>query len=127
MRKLLQYFKELLTDKCAHNGAKTKNCKYCPDCGKKVEFKWVTVKCDFCGHYRKPVTDWQNKLKPEKKYCFYCGSDNWSYQNYYESNIPDRMKTIAVKKIAPDKEYKFGSLTCKTKVWISKPTYDRKV
>ena len=121
MRGIIQSFRNLLTGKCNHSAAITENCKYCPDCGKKVEFKWAIVKCDSCGHYRQPVLGWKNKLKPEKKYCFYCGASKWSIQNYYEANIPDRMKAIAIKKVILDKEYNFGELTAKTKIWISKP------
>ena len=120
-KKLQKYFKNLLNIKCTHSSAKMKNCKYCPDCGKKIVHKWIVIKCRLCGHYRKPLIDLFEKIKPVKKYCFHCGSDKWGYQYYYESFIPDRMKLISVKKIQTEKEYnnKFGALTENTKIWIS--------
>ena len=121
MNKLFKYIKNILRLKCSHSGALTRNYKYCPDCGKKVAYKWVVIKCKACGHYRKPLVDWLGKIKPMKKYCFHCGSDGWDVHNYYEKTIPDSMKPIAVKQLDPRKQYRFGELTQKTKIWISLP------
>lgn len=112
----------ILDKKCSHSSAAAKNCKYCPDCGKKIMHKWVVIKCRLCGHYRKPVLDIFERIKPAKKYCFNCGADKWNYQYYYESTIPDRMKAISIKKIQTEEEYKnrFKSRDSQTRIWISR-------
>ncbi len=124
--KIQKFYKKLFYRECKHTAAHIGNCRYCPDCGKHIEAKWVTIKCDGCGHYRKPIIDKSGKTKAANKYCFYCGSIKFSLQNYYETNIPDRMKAISLKKIEAIKDYSFGSLTEKTKIWISKPDYAKK-
>lgn len=111
--------KDLLGVKCSHRRAMFENCKYCPDCGKKIMFKWALIRCQFCGHYRKAVFDVFGRVKPKAKYCFYCGSDKWRSQTYYKDNIPDSLKALSVMKIEAE-TLKFGDLTGRTKIWISK-------
>lgn len=113
----------ILEKNCKHNSAMMRNCKYCPDCGKKIIHKWVTIKCRVCGHYRKPAFALLGKIKPVKKYCFNCGSEKWDYQYYYESTIPDRMKTISLKQIQTVEEFnnRFKTQEENTKVWVDTP------
>ncbi len=116
---LLNYIKNIFTSKCCHEEAKSKNCKYCPDCGKRVVRKWAIIKCKSCGHYRKPQIDIYETVKPEKKYCFFCGSEKWVAHNYYDTNIPDSLKSISLVKVNDFEKQDFGSLTGKTKIWIN--------
>ncbi|OGI01533.1 MAG: hypothetical protein A2Y25_03445 [Candidatus Melainabacteria bacterium GWF2_37_15] len=107
---------------CDHSSAKAKNCNYCPDCGKKIVHKWVTIKCRECGHYRKPTLDIFGRIKPVKRFCFNCGSDKWNYQYYMESTIPDKMKVISIQKIQTEEEHnsRFKNINRQTKVWVSR-------
>lgn len=123
MDKLKAYFKKIFLPECTHKSAKRKNCSYCPDCGKKVACKWIVIECKGCAHFRKPSIDRLGNIKPLKKYCFHCGSDKWGVQNYYESIIPDSLKTIAFKHVETQNPPQFGSLTGKTKVWVSYPGF----
>lgn len=113
----------ILNKKCNHSSAIARNCKYCPDCGKKIVHKWVTIQCNLCGHYRKPETSLLGRIKPVKKYCFNCGATDWSYQYYYESTIPDKMKEISLKQAHTQQEHdnRFLSSDRKTRIWISRP------
>lgn len=124
MEKFLEYLKSIFRLKCSHNTAGNKNCKYCPDCGKKVVCRWIVIKCKSCGHYRTPLIDRAANIKPAKKYCFFCGSDKWTNHNYYEATIPDSLKSISARHIEAEEEHKFGSLTAKTKIWVSFPGND---
>jgi hypothetical protein len=119
MKSYLKRIKDLLGVKCTHRKAMFENCKYCPDCGKKVVTKWALIRCEFCGHYRKAMLDVFGGVKPKAKYCFYCGSDRWRAQNYYRENIPDSLKALSVIKVETE-ALKFGSLTERTRVWISR-------
>ncbi|HSA06822.1 MAG TPA: hypothetical protein P5556_06560 [Candidatus Gastranaerophilales bacterium] len=120
MNKLLENFKNIFKINCNHFSARAKDCKFCPDCGKKIVSRWILIKCQACGHYRKPVIDSFGKIKPLKKYCFYCGYTRWKPENYYEPTIPDSLKSIAIKKIETEKKQNlnFGNLTKKSKIWI---------
>lgn len=122
MKKFWVFLKSLFKINCTHSSANKEICKYCPDCGKKIAHKWVVVRCRLCGHYRKPLLDSIGKIKPVKKYCFFCGSNKWEFRYYYDNYIPDKMKLIAIKKIQTEDELinKFGKLTEKTKVWVTK-------
>lgn len=111
----------LMRGKCTHSAAKAKNCNYCPDCGEKIVQKWAIIRCKTCGHYRKPVIDNFNKIKPAKKYCFNCGSITWDVQYYFESTIPEKMKVIAVKQVFKDEENNiFKTKESNVKIWLSK-------
>lgn len=121
MNKLSAYLKNLFCHECAHKSAKRKNCNYCPDCGKKVNCKWIVIECKACAHFRKPLIDCFGQIKPVKKYCFHCGSDKWATRNYYESIMPDSLKTIAFKHVETEPPPEFGALTGKTKIWVSYP------
>lgn len=127
MKKIVEYFKSIYNIKCSHSTACSENCKFCPDCGQRVVYRWIVIKCGRCGHYRQPVFNWLKEIKPSSKYCFFCGSDKWTVENYFQTNIPDGLKSIAMKKFEPQQERRFGSLTGKTKVWVSVPLEDQKL
>ena len=128
MNKLLTFLKKFLNIKCSHSAAIIQNCKYCPDCGKKIVPEWIIIKCKSCGHYREPSINYSDEIKPLKKYCFYCGSSEWTTQSYYEPNIPDSMKSISIKRNRAEERYtsNFGNLTTKTKIWVSN-SHDEKI
>ncbi len=119
-KKMVKKVCEFLSIKCNHSSVKNDRCNYCPDCGSKIIIKWVNIKCKQCGHFRKPKKQSFLNLKPIRKFCSYCGSDKWGYQYYYDSNIPDKLRTISVKKIVteiPD-NFEFGSMTSHTNIWV---------
>lgn len=119
MKSYFKHIKNFLRVRCTHRRAMFENCKYCPDCGKKVIQKLALIRCQFCGHYRKAVLNLFGGVKPKAKYCFYCGSNKWRAQNYFRENIPDSLMALSVMKIEAE-SLKFGDLTERTKVWVSK-------
>lgn len=121
MEKLLSSVKNLFLFKCSHKAAFSKNYRYCPDCGKKLYYKWIIIKCKKCGHYRTPAIKENKEIMPDKRYCFYCGSDKWTYYKYYEETIPESLKLISSLFLEEEEKYNFGSHTKKTKVWVSMP------
>ena len=118
---------KLFKTKCTHKSAKNGNCNYCPDCGKKVEAKWINIKCSKCGHIRAAKKAPSEKILPEKDYCCNCGSKMWSLYYYYEYNIPEKLKEISVKKIeeVEDNPFKSAPDITQTRVWVDKPFYNQ--
>jgi predicted RNA-binding Zn-ribbon protein involved in translation (DUF1610 family) len=114
--------------KCTHRSVKNYSCNFCPDCGQKVIVRWVSIKCRQCGHLRTAGNKNLNLIVPKKIFCCYCGSDKWSYQYYYDSNIPDKLREISLKQVVIEKEnpFKDNNINVDTKIWIEKPQNNQK-
>lgn len=127
IKKIIINIEDFFGIKCTHQSVKNDSCNFCPDCGKKIVVRWVSIKCKQCGHLRIA----QNKnlyfnfylIRPKKNFCCYCGSDKWAYQYYYDSNIPDKLYEISVKQVMIDKEnpFKNNNINVSTDIWIEKP------
>jgi len=126
VKKILINIENSLGIKCAHESVKNDSCNFCPDCGKKVTVKWVSIKCKQCGHLRTALNKGLNSTK--KDFCCYCGSDKWAYQYYFDSNIPDKLREISVKQVVTVKENPFrdNAINFDTRVWVEKPAADEK-
>lgn len=127
-KKLMTKIEKFLGMECTHNSVKRDGQKFCPDCGKKVTVKHVCIKCMECGHLRNPVKSDGQTIKPEKKYCSFCGSSQWTYQYYYDSTIPDKLREISVKQVIEDKEnpFAYNETDNFTDIWIEPPVNNGK-
>lgn len=123
VKKALINIEELLGIKCPHRSVKSDSCNFCPDCGKKVKVRWVSIKCRQCGHLRTAANKNSHSIAPKKDFCCYCGSSKWDYQYYYDSNIPDKLREISVKQVVTHKEnpFKDNKINVQTDIWIEKP------
>jgi len=128
VKKILINIENSLGIKCVHESVKNDSCNFCPDCGKKVNVRWVSIKCKQCGHLRTAVNKSLQSIVPKKDFCCYCGSDKWAYQYYFDSNIPDKLREISVKQVVTVKENPFrdNNINFDTKIWVEKPATDGK-
>lgn len=126
VNKALSSVEKFLKLKCDHQSAENSDCNFCPDCGKRIETKWLSIKCQKCGHLRTAKKS-NESIIPEKHFCFNCGSDRWGYQYYYDYNIPDKLKEISVKQIVEVEENPFDkSNDNSTKIWVETPFHKEK-
>jgi len=128
VNKILVNIEVFLGIKCNHGSVKNDSFNFCPDCGKKIVARWVSIKCRQCGHLRSAKTANLNSIFPEKNFCCYCGSDKWTCQYYYDSNIPDKLCEISIKQIIEKKEnpFKDNNVKSYTDIWIEKPENNEK-
>ncbi len=123
VKKLLLNIEDFFGIQCQHRAVKNYNCSYCPDCGKKVAVRWVSIKCKQCGQLRKASNKNLFSITPKKDFCFNCGSSKWMYQYYYDSNIPDKLREISVKQVVTRNENPFRDtrIDFDTKIWVENP------
>jgi len=123
MEKILVKVENFLGIKCSHKSVKNDSCNFCPDCGKKISVRWVSIKCRQCGHLRIAAYKNARLIAPKKNFCYYCGSDNWGYQYYSDSNIPDKLREISVKQVIVEKEnpFKDSCINTYTNIWVENP------
>ena len=123
VEKVLINIENFLGIKCTHQSVKNSRCNFCPDCGEKIVVRWVSIKCKQCGHLRAAVRRNFHLIFPKKNFCFYCGSDKWVHQYYFDSNIPDKLREISIKQAVTDKEnpFKTAQVNTYTNIWVEKP------
>ncbi len=128
-KNLLTKVEKFLGVECTHKSVNNYSCKFCPDCGKKVVIKLVSIKCMECGHLRTAVNSGYNHIVPQKEFCCFCGSSEWSYQYYFDSTIPDKLREISVSQVMEDKEnpFRFENTDNFTNVWVEKPQREQRI
>jgi len=122
-KNILAKISKFLGVDCTHKSVRDDRFKFCPDCGKKVVVKQVCIKCMECGRLRKAVKPDYKNILPAKKFCTFCGSSKWTYEYYYDANIPEKLREISVKQVTEDKENPFiyNHADNYTDIWIEKP------
>lgn len=128
VKKILINIENFLGIKCTHPSVKNDSCNFCPDCGKKIILRWVSIKCRQCGHLRTAQNKNSYSIVPKKDFCCHCGSDKWGYQYYFDSNIPDKLREISVKQVVTYKENPFSdnNIHAYTNIWVEKPQTNEK-
>ena len=122
-KNILSKIEKIFGIQCEHKSVMNYNYKFCPDCGKKVTIKHVCVKCMQCGHLRSAIISGAKNISPRKEYCRFCGSGDWTFEYYFDSNIPDKLREISVKLVIEDKDNIFAARNADnfTNIWIEKP------
>lgn len=128
INKILANVEKFVGIKCTHRSVKSDSCNFCPDCGKKIIARWVSIKCRKCGLLRTAKKSGLHSIVPKKNFCAHCGSAIWGYQYYYDSNIPDKLREISVKQIIENKENPFiyNNIGSDTKIWVENPQNNNK-
>jgi hypothetical protein len=122
INKILYNIKKISGMACEHKSVTSPNCNFCPDCGEKIVCRWVSIKCKHCGELREAHKKESMEITPAKKFCCRCGSHEWNYEYYFESNIPPQIRKISVQQIISDRENPFGkNIDFSTEIWVEQP------
>lgn len=132
MNKLKFYWEKLLDlvdPPCRHSRVtQFQDGNYCPDCGEKIKFTWIVIKCQVCRSLRMPKVTDLGDIIPLHKHCTKCGSDRWYSEKRNHLNSSQGFYAIPFKSIIEEQEEFLhegeNNNIYTTDIWIEEPEED---